>query len=107
MRVGACALVLVNTYIHIHTHTYTYTHTHIHTYTYTHTHTHTHTHTCTYTHIDNTIPPGDQQSLAHLLRAHTLKYEGMSHVGPLLATRASEVARDVIEWLHLHLYMSK
>lgn len=31
--------------------------------------------------------------------AEVREYKGMSHVGPLLGTRATEVARDVLDWL--------
>jgi hypothetical protein len=33
------------------------------------------------------------------LKSDLKSYPGMSHVGPLLSTRAREVARDVVAWL--------
>lgn len=48
---------------------------------------------------DDTISPRDQISLARWAGADILAYNGMSHVGPLLSTRSSEVAQQVVEWL--------
>ena len=48
---------------------------------------------------DTDIPPEVSRRLAKWLGAEVKAYEGMSHVGPLLSTRAEEVANDVIEWL--------
>jgi pimeloyl-ACP methyl ester carboxylesterase len=49
---------------------------------------------------DMDIPPETSRRLAKWLGADVKAYEGMSHVGPLLSTRAEEVARDVISWLN-------
>jgi pimeloyl-ACP methyl ester carboxylesterase len=48
---------------------------------------------------DDTVPPETQQALAKWAAADTLRFHEMSHVGPLLSTRAPEVARSVLEWL--------
>ena len=48
---------------------------------------------------DDTIPPANQQKLATAFGADTLRYQGMSHVGPLLSVRAREVAAGVIAWV--------
>lgn len=49
---------------------------------------------------DDSIPPTRQVAFAHEIGAAcVLEYEGMSHVGPLLGTRASEVCRDVVAFL--------
>ncbi len=48
---------------------------------------------------DDTIPPDHQQKLAGFLGADSLRFKGMSHVGPLLSKRAKEVARAVLTWL--------
>lgn len=48
---------------------------------------------------DECIPADNQQLLAKLLKADSFRYAGMSHVGPLLSTRATEVAADVFEWI--------
>jgi pimeloyl-ACP methyl ester carboxylesterase len=42
---------------------------------------------------DDTISPCQQAALSSKLRATQLEYPGMSHVGPLLSTRAPQVAR--------------
>lgn len=48
---------------------------------------------------DTDIPPAAGRALAKRYEADLLSYPGMSHVGPLLGTRASEVAKDVLSWL--------
>lgn len=49
---------------------------------------------------DTDIPPADSRRLAAHYRADILEYQGMSHVGPLLSTRAEEVAGSVVTWLN-------
>lgn len=51
---------------------------------------------------DTDIPPEHGRSLARLYDADVIEYAKMSHVGPLLGTRASEVARTVLQWLGAH-----
>ena len=53
---------------------------------------------------DDTIPAAAQQLLATRLGADTLRYAHMSHVGPLLSTRAAEVAVNVFDWIHRRMY---
>ncbi|RYG48839.1 alpha/beta hydrolase [bacterium] len=48
---------------------------------------------------DGDIPPARQRALARWARAETISYPGMSHVGPLLSTKADKVAWDVLTWL--------
>jgi pimeloyl-ACP methyl ester carboxylesterase len=48
---------------------------------------------------DTDIPPAQSRKLAAYLKSDVLSYKGMSHVGPLMSTRAREVARDIIGWL--------
>jgi pimeloyl-ACP methyl ester carboxylesterase len=48
---------------------------------------------------DDTIAPAEQQKLATWAKADTLRYAGMSHVGPLLSRRGAEVAAAVVGWL--------
>ena len=48
---------------------------------------------------DSTIDPSIQTEFATRLKADSVCYAGMSHVGPLLSRRAPEVARQVISWL--------
>lgn len=48
---------------------------------------------------DDTVPPKTQQAIAKWAAADTLRFHNMSHVGPLLSTRAPEVARSVLAWL--------
>jgi pimeloyl-ACP methyl ester carboxylesterase len=48
---------------------------------------------------DDTIPPAEQQALAAWCSADTLRFEHMSHVGPLLSRRGNEVASSVLQWL--------
>lgn len=52
---------------------------------------------------DDSIAPGRQQALASWAQADTLRFQGMSHVGPLLSRRASEVAGAVTAWLEARL----
>jgi pimeloyl-ACP methyl ester carboxylesterase len=48
---------------------------------------------------DDTVPPAQQQELARWCSADTMRFRGMSHVGPLLSRRREEVARAVATWL--------
>lgn len=48
---------------------------------------------------DDTITPENQQALAKWADADTHRYKGMSHVGPLLSKRATEVAQAVLSWV--------
>jgi pimeloyl-ACP methyl ester carboxylesterase len=48
---------------------------------------------------DTDIPPEKSRRLAARYKADILEYHGMSHVGPLLSTRAEEVAGSVVAWL--------
>lgn len=48
---------------------------------------------------DTDIPAEISRKLAIDLKADVSEYAGMSHVGPLLSTRAEEVAKGVTEWL--------
>ena len=48
---------------------------------------------------DQDVPPDQQLEWAAAWEASTLTYPGMSHVGPLLGTAASDVARAVAEWV--------
>jgi len=48
---------------------------------------------------DDTVTPEDQQALAKWAGADTHRYKDMSHVGPLLSKRATEVAEAVLSWL--------
>jgi hypothetical protein len=48
---------------------------------------------------DTDIPPAKSRRLATRYQADILEYQSMSHVGPLLSTRAEEVAGSVVAWL--------
>lgn len=48
---------------------------------------------------DTDIPPEVSQRLAEFLSADFVLYREMSHVGPLLGTRANAVARHTLGWL--------
>lgn len=48
---------------------------------------------------DTDIPPETSRTLAEKLGADVFSYAGMSHVGPLLSTRATEVAQQVLAWV--------
>ena len=48
---------------------------------------------------DQDVPPDQQLEWAAAWEASTLTYPGMSHVGPLLGTAASDVAHAVAEWV--------
>ena len=48
---------------------------------------------------DDSIEPAKQQALASWAKADTMRFAGMSHVGPLLSKRGTEVARAVVAWL--------
>ncbi|MGV3613856.1 MAG: alpha/beta hydrolase [Fimbriimonas sp.] len=48
---------------------------------------------------DTDIPPARSRALAATLDADILEYNAMSHVGPLLGTRAPEVAHTVLTWI--------
>lgn len=48
---------------------------------------------------DTDIAPADSRALAKWAGAEVKAYPKMSHVGPLLSTRAGEVARAVVRWL--------
>lgn len=48
---------------------------------------------------DTDIPPETSLALATRLHADLHRYTGMSHVGPLLSTRATEVAQATERWL--------
>lgn len=52
---------------------------------------------------DDTVAPSRQQELAAWAGADTLRYARMSHVGPLLSTRAKEVAGSVLAWVRARL----
>jgi len=52
---------------------------------------------------DDTISADSQQLLAKQLSADSFRYNGMSHVGPLLSIRAVEVASDALHWLERRL----
>jgi len=48
---------------------------------------------------DDTVSPAQQQSLAMWANADTIRFKKMSHVGPLLSKRGTEVAELVVAWL--------
>jgi pimeloyl-ACP methyl ester carboxylesterase len=48
---------------------------------------------------DTDIPPATSRALAKWAGADIHEYKNMSHVGPLMSTRAREVAQKVIAWL--------
>lgn len=48
---------------------------------------------------DDTIPPAMSRQVATWASADVHSYRGMSHVGPLMSTRAREVAGKVVAWL--------
>lgn len=48
---------------------------------------------------DDTVAPDRQRALAAWAKADTHAYAGMSHVGPLLSRRATEVAKAVASWI--------
>lgn len=48
---------------------------------------------------DTDIPPEKSRRLAARYKADLHEYQSMSHVGPLLSTRAEEVAGSVVAWL--------
>jgi pimeloyl-ACP methyl ester carboxylesterase len=48
---------------------------------------------------DDTVPPAQQLELANWCHADAVRFQGMSHVGPLLSRRREEVARMVATWL--------
>lgn len=48
---------------------------------------------------DDTVKPESQEILANLLCADVLKFDGMSHCGPLLSRRAPEVAKACVDWI--------
>lgn len=48
---------------------------------------------------DHTVPPAKQQELAAWAGADTLRFNGMSHVGPLFSRRRVEVANAILVWL--------
>jgi len=47
---------------------------------------------------DTDVPPALSHAVAVKYQATVKEYSGMSHVGPLLGTRAAKVAQDVIDW---------
>jgi esterase/lipase len=48
---------------------------------------------------DTDVPNAVGEQMAKQFRTDLKVYRGMSHVGPLLGTRAPEVATDVLTWL--------
>jgi pimeloyl-ACP methyl ester carboxylesterase len=48
---------------------------------------------------DRDIKPEESRKLAAYLKAEVHSYKGLSHVGPLMSTRAREVAQRVVAWL--------
>lgn len=48
---------------------------------------------------DTDILPSTSRKLAKWAGAEVLSYPGMSHVGPLMGTRARKVAGDIVAWL--------
>lgn len=50
--------------------------------------------------LDTDIKPEVSLELARALGADYFEYSNMSHVGPLLSTRAKDVARQVLNWLN-------
>jgi len=48
---------------------------------------------------DTDVPHATGLALADWCHADVQSYAGMSHVGPLLSTRAEEVARGICQWL--------
>ncbi|MDR3692666.1 MAG: alpha/beta fold hydrolase [Fimbriimonas sp.] len=52
--------------------------------------------------LDQDIPASVSRQVAQAYRADLLVYDRMSHVGPLLGTRAAKVARDAVDWLDDH-----
>lgn len=48
---------------------------------------------------DTDIPPAVSLKVADAFAADVFRYAGMSHVGPLMSTRAREVARQSLEWI--------
>jgi len=51
---------------------------------------------------DGDVPNASGMALAKWARADIFSYQGMSHVGPLMSTRAAEVASAVSTWLRQH-----
>lgn len=58
---------------------------------------------CVIPEADDTIAPARQQELAKWCSADTLRFQGMSHVGPLLSTRGGEVAALAAQWLEFRI----
>ena len=52
---------------------------------------------------DTDIPPSTGRAIARELNADLTEFEGMSHLGPLLGTRAPEVAQSVLAWLEANI----
>jgi pimeloyl-ACP methyl ester carboxylesterase len=48
---------------------------------------------------DTDIPPAISLNVADAFHADVFRYTGMSHVGPLMSTRAVEVAQNSLKWL--------
>ena len=48
---------------------------------------------------DDTVAPAEQIAFAEAIGAKALKYDGMSHVGPLLGERSHQVAAAVADWV--------
>ena len=51
---------------------------------------------------DDTIPSENQVVLSKWAKSDVLRFAGMSHVGPLLSTKATVVAEAVLGWLKRH-----
>jgi pimeloyl-ACP methyl ester carboxylesterase len=52
---------------------------------------------------DADIPPAVSLKVADRFKADVFQFAGMSHVGPLMSTRAREVAQDTLRWLEARL----
>ena len=48
---------------------------------------------------DDTVAPAEQNAFAEAIGAKAIKYDGMSHVGPLLGATAPQVAAAVADWV--------
>lgn len=54
---------------------------------------------CVLATADTDVPFARGVALADWAKADVFTYRGMSHVGPLMSTRATEVAQSVLHWL--------
>ncbi len=56
---------------------------------------------------DDTVKPDLQQQLAYWAGADTIRYQNMSHIGPLFSRRREEVAHAIIAWLDSRISSAK